>query len=202
LSNVLIGIIGVILFIGLALAGALILGDDFRTASTSSQAAALMSQMKQAADAGEMYKLKTGRGYLPAIETDFLTPRFLKTPAVNPTTNGRADSTYLYRLAFNNNLYLDNFREPPYAGKWLVAAIGPQADTKARAVCLEIAQTYGANDIPVIASSDPSPAAPTGCILGLSGPDAPGGAGAWYLAYYRMERPDLPYTTLSGYTGG
>ena len=47
MSNVLIGIIGVILFIGLALASASILGEDFMTASATSRAAAVSSQMQQ-----------------------------------------------------------------------------------------------------------------------------------------------------------
>lgn len=36
----------VILFIGLALAGALILGDDFRSATSSTKAATLMSNIR------------------------------------------------------------------------------------------------------------------------------------------------------------
>jgi hypothetical protein len=201
-SNVLIGIIGVILFIGLALAGALILGDDFRTASNSSQAAALMSQMKQAADAIDMWKLKTGNAYAPAIETDWLVPRFLKTPAVNPTSLARNDSTHLYKIEGNNNIYVDNFREPTYAGKWLMAAIGPQSDAKAATICLEIAQTYGQSTVADMNSTDPIPASPTGCILGLSGPGAPGGVGRWYIAYQRIESPTLPVSQQSGWTGG
>ena len=202
MSNVLIGIIGVILFIGLALAGALILGDDFRTASNSSQAASLMSQMKQAADAADMYKLKTGSAYVPAIETDFLVPRFLKTPAVNTTFNARGDTSYLYRIAFNNSILVDNFREPIYLGKWLIAPIGQQGDDRALAICREIAQTYGQTDvIDYSATSDPKPAAATGCILGTSGAAHKPGSRNWYIAYQRMENADLAVTIPSGYAG-
>ena len=201
MSNVLIGIIGVILFIGLALAGALILGDDFRSASNTSQAAALMSQMKQAADAADMFKVKTGAAYVPAIETDFLVPRFLKTPAVNPTYLAKQDSTYLYKIEFNNNIYVDNFREPTLAGKWLMAAIGKEGDARAAAICREIAQTYGQSDVADFrGNSDPYPAANAGCILGWSG----GGAGTvnWYIAYIRMEAPSTSVSQPSGWTGG
>ena len=79
MSNVLIGIIGVILFIGLALAGALILGDDFRTASSSSKAAAHISQISQIAHAASMYELKTGRRVPDSASPNMLVPRFLKT---------------------------------------------------------------------------------------------------------------------------
>ena len=87
MSNVLIGIIGVILFIGLALAGALILGYDFLGASASSRAAAVTSQLQQGVQAISMYQLKTGRtmtagDYNNSGQT-LLTPRFLKTMPVN-----------------------------------------------------------------------------------------------------------------------
>jgi hypothetical protein len=95
-SNVLIGIIGVILFIGLALAGALILGDDFRTSRTTAEAATIQQQMTQVSAAYEMYRLKTGG---TPQGTDFphlraravmttMMPRFLKSL---PTTQ-RPDS--------------------------------------------------------------------------------------------------------------
>jgi hypothetical protein len=91
MSNVLIGIIGVILFIGLALAGALILGDDFKTASNSSRAAAITGTMQQAAQAASMYQLKTGQTIMATTTTTsgaFLAPRFLKTAPINPYTGG------------------------------------------------------------------------------------------------------------------
>jgi hypothetical protein len=86
MSNVLIGIIGVILFIGLALAGALILGDDFRSANADSKAAAIQQQLKQVADAATMARLKTGAPVLvgPVDASSPLIPRFLKAPPVNP----------------------------------------------------------------------------------------------------------------------
>jgi hypothetical protein len=86
-SNVLIGIIGVILFIGLALAGALILGDDFRSANAESKAAATSSLMAQAAQAISMYQLKTGRVLISAYAGDYaaqIGTRFIKSNPVNP----------------------------------------------------------------------------------------------------------------------
>jgi hypothetical protein len=87
MSNVLIGIIGVILFIGLALAGALILGDDFKSSSAEAKAAAISSMMQQSAQAINMYQLKTGKVLPSAYAGDYATfigPRFIKTTPVNP----------------------------------------------------------------------------------------------------------------------
>ena len=91
MSNVLIGIIGVILFIGLALAGALILGDDFRSSSSASKAAATVQQLHQISQAVAMYQLKTGRIMIASEDNvALLQPRFLKTwPSGNPF-NGAA----------------------------------------------------------------------------------------------------------------
>ena len=60
MSNVLIGIIGVILFIGLALAGALFLGPRFQEATLNSKASAMMGAIGQAASAANLYRLQTG----------------------------------------------------------------------------------------------------------------------------------------------
>jgi hypothetical protein len=91
-SNVLIGIIGVILFIGLALAGALILGDDFKTANAASKAAAVSSMMQQVANAATMYQTKRGVT-LMADGTDsalniLLAAKSIRSIPVNPTNPG------------------------------------------------------------------------------------------------------------------
>ncbi len=84
MSNVLIGIIGVILFIGLALAGALILGDDFRSSKNETAAAAGIQTIAQIAAAANMRNLKLGAP-VPAGAASQLVPRFLKTVPNNPT---------------------------------------------------------------------------------------------------------------------
>jgi hypothetical protein len=183
MSNVLIGIIGVILFIGLALAGALILGDDFKSASSSSQAAALMAQLKQAADAAEMRRLKLGVG----------------TPAVNPTSLGRAAPTDpRWTVSFNNNLYADGFYEPIYAAKYVQAVIGPLGDAKAMDVCRSIAETYGQSAI-VDSRNDNDSDQPNlaGCVLVNSGPvfdQVP-----QYVAYVRVAPRGQSYLMPSGF---
>ena len=60
MSNVLIGIIGVILFIGLALAGALFLGPRFQEATQNSKAAATVQVVDQIANAARMYQVQEG----------------------------------------------------------------------------------------------------------------------------------------------
>ena len=61
MSNVLIGIIGVILFIGLALAGALFLGPRFQESTNTSKAAANVQAAQQITNAIDMYRIQEGK---------------------------------------------------------------------------------------------------------------------------------------------
>jgi len=81
MSNVLIGIIGVILFIGLALAGALFLGPRFQESTNNSKASAQVAAMHQIANAANMYQVNEGKqtldinvlksgGYLKSVPSD------------------------------------------------------------------------------------------------------------------------------------
>jgi hypothetical protein len=89
MSNVLIGIIGVILFIGLALAGALLLGDDFKSANNDTKAASIVQGLVQTASAVSMSNIKTGapRTAETLTTSTTLIPRFLKAAPVNPITD-------------------------------------------------------------------------------------------------------------------
>jgi len=60
MSNILIGIIGVILFIGLALAGALFLGPRFQESTQNSRAAAYVQALSQISSAMALYRLNEG----------------------------------------------------------------------------------------------------------------------------------------------
>jgi hypothetical protein len=73
MSNVLIGIIGVILFIGLALAGALFLGPRFQESRNTSIASAQVAAMKQLSDAVNMYVVQEGKNDLPQNDGAFVT---------------------------------------------------------------------------------------------------------------------------------
>ncbi len=108
MANVLIGIIGVILFIGLALAGALFLGDQFKKTTSQNDAAILIGQIQQMGQALEMYKLKTGNSVVNNQTVDFLVPRFLKKVPVSPTLVARGSTTsYRYKPQLNNDMVTD-----------------------------------------------------------------------------------------------
>ena len=92
MSNVLIGIIGVILFIGLALAGALFLGPRFQEATQNSRAAAAIQGVHQITSAANMYRVQEGlplgtgqlgllrdKGYLKSVPNFGYGPSLLAT---------------------------------------------------------------------------------------------------------------------------
>ena len=83
MSNVLIGIIGVILFIGLALAGALFLGPRFQESTNNSKASAAVQAVTQVSNAFSMYRLSEGKK--AATVDDLVTGGYLKTTPPNPT---------------------------------------------------------------------------------------------------------------------
>jgi hypothetical protein len=65
-SNVLIGIIGVILFIGLALAGALFLGPRFQESTLNSKASATIQRVSQLGHATNLYEVQEGVKFMPS----------------------------------------------------------------------------------------------------------------------------------------
>ncbi len=94
MSNVLIGIIGVILFIGLALAGALFLGPRFQESTNNSRASAAVQAVAQVANAANMYKVQEGKDFAGTATADIsntttgLVGTYLKSVPANPTANG------------------------------------------------------------------------------------------------------------------
>lgn len=104
MSNVLMGIIGVILFIGLALAGALFLGTRFQAATNDSRAAAVVQAVSQVAQASAMAMASgaelvtssdpapqlVARGYLKSVP---LSPVSADRPTLLAATSGRSDGT-------------------------------------------------------------------------------------------------------------
>lgn len=83
MSNVLIGIIGVILFIGLALAGALFLGPQFQESTNNSRAAASVQAVSQVSSAANMFEVQEGR--IAANAAALQTGGYLKSVPSNPT---------------------------------------------------------------------------------------------------------------------
>lgn len=87
MSNVLIGIIGVILFIGLALAGALFLGPRFQESVNNSKASAVVQVLAQISDAANMSAVQEGRPLLAneTISTNLVGRNYLKSMPSNPS---------------------------------------------------------------------------------------------------------------------
>ena len=86
MSNVLIGIIGVILFIGLALAGALFLGPRFQESTNSSRASAAVQAVSQVANASVMKTIQEGSPVMAGTSvSDLVGGGFLKSEPGNPT---------------------------------------------------------------------------------------------------------------------
>ena len=149
MSNVLIGIIGVILFIGLALAGALILGDDFRSSSNDTKAAAVISQLHQMSNAVDMYEMKTGTQFQAGAALSSLMPRFLKSIPNDPT------GTSSFAVWSDTGL----------GGGAPAGMIVLPMSRNAEAVCLAIVQQASGLTTYVQASSVPQlPTQPVGCF--------------------------------------
>ena len=90
MSNVLIGIIGVILFIGLALAGALFLGPRFQESTNNSKASAAVQAVSQVANAANMRATQEGITFLGSepIDVALVNTQYLKSIPSNPTNAG------------------------------------------------------------------------------------------------------------------
>jgi len=192
MSNVLIGIIGVVLFIGLAVAGALFLGDRFSNVSTTNTATQLMSAMRQVSDAADMRKMDLGKNHTPSTTPEFLMPQYLKSLPKSPVPLARSNpGDYRWAIQFNNNLLADGFAEPGRAAHFVMAVIGPKSDDKAKAICAEIARLYGSGQIPDVTGQGftPKVGPMTGCVLGSG--DTAVFAAAQYIAYIRLESNDM-----------
>lgn len=138
MSNVLIGIIGVILFIGLALAGALFLGPRFQESSNSSKAAAVMQSVAQVAQATNLYQLQEGRPlmgdqYATTMQT-LVDAKYLKTTVRNPLNS---EPIYLG----DRNGY--GRAEPVHN---IQTTVGSGNDGVAKSICREIERQSGASN--------------------------------------------------------
>jgi hypothetical protein len=110
MSNVLIGIIGVILFIGLALAGALFLGPRFQESTNNSRASAAVQAVAQVANAANMYKVQEGKDFAGTATADIsntttgLVGTYLKSVPSNPTSGTGAGTITLDSIPSGNNI--------------------------------------------------------------------------------------------------
>jgi uncharacterized membrane protein YbaN (DUF454 family) len=94
MSNVIIGIIGVILFIGLAAAGATILGSDFMQASASTRAATVVAHLQQYSQAVNVLRVRRAITVQSSVGTNLgnvlVSNNALEEVPVNPIVPGSA----------------------------------------------------------------------------------------------------------------
>jgi hypothetical protein len=136
MSNVLIGIIGVILFIGLALAGALFLGRQFQSVSTQKDASAAMATVNQVAQAIYLANSDRGGPVVPANGMNALiADGYLKAAPSNPVWSG------------NGPELMNDFSQQTGQAKLVIMKLGPQG----REACAHIARQVRqpANDVAV-----------------------------------------------------
>jgi hypothetical protein len=165
MSNVLIGIIGVILFIGLAIAGTTILGSDFMTASSSVKATAVSAHLQQFAQGTQVLKVRRGvfipgsigaslGSYLisnKALEEIPVNPMVTGNPYIGADATGSGGSSSEIRIVYTD--------------------IGAAADRKAHDVCYAIEEQAGNTNPATVVDSPtgfPARAAATqrlGCML-------------------------------------
>ena len=157
------GLIGVVLFIGLAIAGASFLGPYFQRTAMQTQSVKVTAQMSQTAQAIQMYRLKTGQTGIRLGDTSFLVPRFLKEPARNMSPGGIANpSSYQYSVHINNDVLGDaNNEGGSLNGAYIMMFLG--TDTKARDICKAIADVNQGGVMTVINSTNRYPQATVGC---------------------------------------
>ncbi len=161
MSNVLIGIIGVILFIGLALAGALFLGPRFQEATNNSKAAAAVQAVSQIARAADMYNVQSGEPIEPYvnIKTKLVDAGFLKAIPINPVNSA-------------NVPVVAPGGSGAFQGNYVFMDVG----SGARDVCISIARQVGqslgrdANGLTVVPTDVDG--SPVGCIKGARPEDS------------------------------
>jgi hypothetical protein len=163
MSNLLIGIIGVILFIGLALAGALFLGPRFQESTSNAEAAASIATMQQVMGAVEMMKAENGPSIVRNGVMVGLQPGYLKENVVNPSRAGRRNpNSYLHSIHFNNDALNDAGDEGGTGvARYAMMSIG--SDSAARASCVAIARQFGATELGVINADNRYPEETIGC---------------------------------------
>ena len=155
MSNVLIGIIGVILFIGLALAGALFLGPRFQESANNSRGAAAVQAVQQVSNAVHMFQLNEGLDFTTTSFADLLSKGYLKT---QPSS---AAGT-LYLVAADGCVGCTT-------GKAVGAVIAMSGDDKSKRTCVAVARQTGGvpngqqYDPPVDTILNSLKTRPTGC---------------------------------------
>jgi hypothetical protein len=155
MSNVLIGIIGVILFIGLALAGALFLGPRFQESTNNSRGSAAVQVVSQISSAANMYRVQEGKSIMSNanMTTELKDTNYLKSVPSNPTSD-------IYVPLFSTATGVRNATTP---ADYVVMQLGDNGSSVCAAIAKQSGQTLGANDAPPEASTT-LPSNPAGCV--------------------------------------
>jgi hypothetical protein len=180
MSNVLIGIIGVILFIGLALAGALFLGPRFQESTNNSKASAIVQATTQVAHATSMYTVQ--EGVAPVDSASLVSSKYLKSLPSNQLSPAG------FTILDDDGRTSDNPLVPNAAFKpaWVVTSAGTNA-----AVCEAIERQTG--NLPSGSTFSTTVTGwlayagsrkVTGCYRNNNG--LPGGNASDYLVYSRI----------------
>jgi hypothetical protein len=85
MSNVIIGIIGVILFVGLALAGATYFGPRVTQSTSQAQAGRVMSELVEISNAVKVRDQERQMATSAGFDVDFLAPDYVSDAPSNPT---------------------------------------------------------------------------------------------------------------------
>ncbi len=142
MSSVLVGIIAVVLFVGMALIASIFLGGQFQTASAKSQALSMTQKAQQLGQATSLYWTEEG---IPVVARSsvmtLLRKGYLKKIPVNPYVDKGGSP---FRILFSGDVYSSNY----YAD---VILVDMGSDMDAEAVCSAInRQTTGSESIPEI----------------------------------------------------
>ena len=180
MSNVLIGIIGVILFIGLALAGASFLGGTVTDGRTQSDAVQIVTSSQQMVGAVRMYRIRTQRNLPNALDntSTLISAGILRVAPVNPI----APANIPFTVDAGGNL---GSNRPTYVLMYLGQS------ERALKACIEIEIQNNRTDriaastmqttIPFLTRATTSSA---GCHRNLGFFGGNGGATGDYLAYF------------------
>ena len=180
MSNVLIGIIGVILFIGLALAGALFLGPRFQESTNNSKASAIAQAVSQVASAATLSSTQNGTpvSALTTSAGELVTAGFLKSLPTNPVsgTNSMTTPAIVNFIGDNRSVSTSSFYDGQPA-RFVILRLGDEQ----KAVCDAISRQSGSTAIAQGLSGDGQMPQTVGC--GYS--DVTGGTKS-YTAWARI----------------
>lgn len=162
MSNVLVGIIGIILFIGLALAGAMFLGPRFKESRNTALASATVQTVSQVSNAANMYAVENQQHIAAGSDPDILRiGGYLRSVPPNPT-------------GVENLRLLSVDATLTGVGAYAIVRLNP--DSAASQICAAIVRqtangndTIGIDGVPEVSGPAQIPYGPSGCFKAVAG---------------------------------